>query len=591
MKKLKRLENLSLENKLMLIVLINIFLVFFIAIGGIRLISHSYNRQLYNAVAGNLSYSAQVISDQMKAMETLSSIIISSNAIQDSLDQINATDDAIVWSNSNRLINQTISNYYQTYQQEGAAGIVLYNPHFVNWTNYVLFNETDPQILKQAVTKAQEAEGAIVWTIDKEHNRAILSRNIRKIEHLSLEPLGDLLIFADLDQMVSRANQAVTMYEDSSYIISQGDDLIYSSPSIDEASALYFQSQAVSPYGIIDYDHHSYFSVSSSIPYYDWTYLNLTPFDPIVRSISFTLQMIALIFLGGFICAIAFSRRITRYMLRDFKLLTRKMEQFSTSELKPPQSEIDYSKRNDEISRLHQQFDAMALRIQNLVQTNYINQILNREAQLKALEAQINPHFLYNTLETINWRAKALKDQQISAMVESLGTLLRATLSNKKSLVPLADEIQMVNCYMTIQKIRFEERLDFQLLFAPELGEAMIPSLTIQPLLENAIRYGMEECTDTCLVQVSIFLREENLIVDVSNEASYFEDNLLEKLENGSKTANGFGIGLVNINQRIQMLFGKQYGLTFRNENNTAIATITIPYQKGETDHAETDHC
>lgn len=591
MKKLKRLKNLSLENKLMLIVLVNIFLVFSIAISGIRLISHSYNQQLYNAVAGNLSYSAQVISDQMQSIESLSSILISSNAIQDSLDQINSTDDAIVWANSNRLINQTISNCYQTYRKDGAAGIVVYNPYFVNWTNYVLFHETDSQILEQAVTKAQEAEGAIVWTIDKDHNRAILSRNIRKIEHLSLEPLGDLLIFVDLNQMVSRANQSVTMYENSRYIICQDDDLIYTSSSVDEASALYFQSQSVSPYGTIHYDNHNYFCVSNSIPYYDWTYLSLTPFDPIVQSIRFTLQIIALIFLAGFICAIIFSKRITHYMLRDFKLLTQKMEQFSTSELEPPQSEIDYSKRSDEVSRLHQQFDAMALRIQNLVQTNYINQILNREAQLKALKAQINPHFLYNTLETINWRAKALKDQQTSAMVESLGTLLRATLSSKKSLVPLTDEIQMVNCYMTIQKIRFEERLDFHLHFDPSLGDAMIPSLTIQPLLENAIRYGLEECTDTCLVEVSIFLREDHLIIDVSNEASYFEDNLLEKLENGSKVANGFGIGLVNINQRIQILFGKEYGLTFRNENETAIATITIPYQKGDNDHAETDHC
>lgn len=88
-----------------------------------------------------------------------------------------------------------------------------------------------------------------------------------------------------------------------------------------------------------------------------------------------------------------------------------------------------------------------------------MNQILSRDAKLKALESQINPHFLYNTLETINWRAKALKDQQISSMVESLGTLLRATLSNKKPLVSLDYEISLAGSYMTIQKIRFEDRL------------------------------------------------------------------------------------------------------------------------------------
>ena len=122
----------------------------------------------------------------------------------------------------------------------------------------------------------------------------------------------------------------------------------------------------------------------------------------------------------GFIAALAFSRRLTRYILKDFDLLIQKMQFFSSTELKMPEVEVDYSKRTDEICRLHQHFDTMAGRIQYLVQNNYVNQILSRDAKLKALESQINPHFLYNTLETINWRAKALKDQQISSMVESL---------------------------------------------------------------------------------------------------------------------------------------------------------------------------
>ena len=223
---------------------------------------------------------------------------------------------------------------------------------------------------------------------------------------------------------------------------------------------------------------------------------------------------------------------------------------------------------------------------QYLVQNNYVNQILSRDAKLKALESQINPHFLYNTLETINWRAKALKDQQISSMVESLGTLLRATLSNKKPLVSLDYEIGLAGSYMTIQKIRFEDRLLFHVECPEELGKALILPLTIQPLLENAIRYGMEEMMDTC--EISIRTRKEGtlLIVEVSNEGSVFEDSLLEKLQDGTKNAHGFGIGLVNIHQRIQMLFGESYGLSFKNQDEKAIAIITIPYKTEEDDYA-----
>ena len=228
----------------------------------------------------------------------------------------------------------------------------------------------------------------------------------------------------------------------------------------------------------------------------------------------------------------------------------------------------------------------MAGRIQYLVRNNYVNQILSRDAKLKALESQINPHFLYNTLETINWRAKALKDQQISSMVESLGTLLRATLSSKKPLVTLDYEIGLAGSYMTIQKIRFEDRLLFHVECPEELGKALILPLTIQPLLENAIRYGMEEMMDTCEISIRTMKEGGLLIVEVSNEGSVFEDGLLEKLQDGTKNAHGFGIGLVNIHQRIQMLFGEAYGLSFKNENEKAIAIITIPYKTEEDDYA-----
>ena len=146
--------------------------------------------------------------------------------------------------------------------------------------------------------------------------------------------------------------------------------------------------------------------------------------------------------------------------------------------------------------------------------------------------------------------------------------------------------IGLAGSYMTIQKIRFEDRLLFHVECPEELGKALILPLTIQPLLENAIRYGMEEMMDTC--EISIRTRKEGtlLIVEVSNEGSVFEDSLLEKLQDGTKNAHGFGIGLVNIHQRIQMLFGDSYGLSFKNQDEKAIAIITIPYKTEEDDYA-----
>lgn len=583
LKRIKRdFENLSMKNKLLAVVLSNVVLILLIALMGLRISSNAYNEQLYKAIAGNLSFSSRTISGNLKSIETLSSVIISSSVIQDSLNRIDNTEDPLIWSGNTPRISAAINNYQQAYKNNGVSAIALNNRYFQNLTNFVVINNADTD----AVDKAREREGAITWTIDYDHGLYILSRSVRKVYNLELDHLGDLLVFVDLDRIVRDANRAVTTYGDSGYILFDGDQLIYTSEGIDPETANGFMKQTGQPYSIVHQNGHSYFAVKNTIPYYNWTYINLVPYDQIANSTGMAYRLILAMLIVGFIAALACSRRLTRYILKDFDLLIQKMEFFSSTELKMPEVEVDYSKRTDEISRLHQHFDTMAGRIQYLVRNNYVNQILSRDAKLKALESQINPHFLYNTLETINWRAKALKDQQISSMVESLGTLLRATLSSKKPLVALDYEIGLAGSYMTIQKIRFEDRLLFHVECPKELGKALILPLTIQPLLENAIRYGMEEMMDTCEISIRTMKEGDLLIVEVSNEGSVFEDGLLEKLQDGTKNAHGFGIGLVNIHQRIQMLFGEAYGLSFKNKDEKAIAIITIPYKTEEDDYA-----
>lgn len=136
----------------------------------------------------------------------------------------------------------------------------------------------------------------------------------------------------------------------------------------------------------------------------------------------------------------------------DFASLVDKMKQFGQDESTLPVSEEAYANRVDEAGILHRQFDQMTVEIQSLIQQNYVNEILTKDARLKALESQINPHFLYNALESVNWRAKAIGATDISEMVQALGDLLRATLSNKNEYFTVRHELHIVNDYITIQK-------------------------------------------------------------------------------------------------------------------------------------------
>ena len=578
---MKYLSNLPLKQKLSCIILSVLTLILLFFLLALQISKYSYNEQLYRAIAGNLSFSASTISKHLKNIESFSSVVIAQKEVQESLDAVNSNDDVLTLSKNYSLLNEVVSTYQQTYKQNNLSCIALVNPRFTNCSNFPVMSRIPPEFLREILQKAAQASGSAVWISDSSNHYLILSRQIRKTENLSLKPLGYLLLFINLDDLVGDANQAVNTYESGHYLIYDNEKLIYHSEGISQDWALLLYEKLQRPYDIIKQNRHKYFAVRSRIPSYEWNYINLIPYDDINRSIVAVFQLILVIRLAGLLLSLFVAHIMMRYVVRDFELLLHKMEIFSQTELQLPESRIDYSQRSDEIGKLHQSFDAMAERIQHLVNTNYRYQILNRDARLKALESQTNPHFLYNTLETVNWRAKALKDDTISNIVQSLAALLRATLSNEKSLVPLNYELNLVNNYITIQKIRFEERLLFRFYDSEcteNLKNALVLPLTIQPLLENAIRYGMEEMTETCEISVYPYQRGDFLIIEVANQGSSFEENLLENLQNGSKSSHGFGIGLLNINQRIQMLFGDAYGLSFRNEEDKAIAIITLPF-------------
>lgn len=621
-KKLNRsFKNMSLKRKMFSIVLVNVTMLLLFFLFGFHILTHTYNELLYRSVAGNLSFSSQSLSTNFKDIERLSSIILSASSIQDSLSAIHDTDDAVVWSNANRSINNALSSYYETFKQNGVSYILLFNDGFSNTTNWSAYHKTDQLFLDTARTNADNADGAISWTVgasvaedrkaaadfsgngddrpaessstkDSRSSGIILGRNIRRIKEMDFTTIGQLLIHVDIERLINTVNRSSQSFETAYYVLSDGDSPIYISDGISEELAVNATGIAANAYQTLTFDGHTYFAVSSKIPSYDWKYVSLIPFDAITTSVRRSIRVILVILVLVLLVTLLLTQWLIYSIIRHFNALIGKMDDFSKNELTLAPSSYDYSARNDEIGTLHQRFDRMALRIRTLVDTNYRNELLRKEAQLKALESQINPHFLYNTLESINWRAKASKNAEISMMAESLGTLLRSTLSNKDSLVTLKYELDLVQAYMTIQKIRFEDRLDFTWSVDEGLDQILIPPLSIQPLIENAIRYGMEEMTETCHVELLVRHIDDQVFIKVKNNGSMFEDDLLESLRNKSRQPNGFGIGLLNIDHRIRLLFGNACGLMLKNENDCATAEIYIPYQiKGEEIHAEDDYC
>ncbi len=201
----------------------------------------------------------------------------------------------------------------------------------------------------------------------------------------------------------------------------------------------------------------------------------------------------------------------------------------------------------------------------------YANRMAVKDAQIAALQAQINPHFLNNTLEMMNWQARINGDEEISKMIEALGTVLDSGINRTNDkLVKLSEELKTADAFLYIMSMRFGSRLQVEKIVDTNLTQAMVPQLILQPILENAIKHGVESVSSGT-IWLNIFEENKELIIDVINTGKKKDKSDIERIQriiSGEETLNRSvpgvhtSIGIYNVNKRIELIFGEKYGLS-----------------------------
>lgn len=226
-------------------------------------------------------------------------------------------------------------------------------------------------------------------------------------------------------------------------------------------------------------------------------------------------------------------------------------------------------------SNLNKTLDKM----DELYRVNLEKQDSLRVAELKALYSQINPHFLYNTLDSIKWLAKLNNTRDIVVMVAQLGHMLQYTIHNQKNLIPIADEIAFVNSYLSIQKLRYGDKFEVEFKVDDDILQCIIPKLIIQPLVENAIIHGIENKIGTAHLIIRGVSEQDAIRFEISdNGVGMSFEKLAEIQRQINEPMSDQSIGLSNVNKRIKLYYGDSYGLTIDSKENVGTSmTITIP--------------
>jgi two-component system sensor histidine kinase YesM len=242
----------------------------------------------------------------------------------------------------------------------------------------------------------------------------------------------------------------------------------------------------------------------------------------------------------------------------------------------------------DEIGILYHEYDKMMRDIDTHIRESYQNRILSMDSQMKALEAQINSHFLYNTLESINSIAEIEEVESIVIMTKALGDMFRYSIKTESELVPIHDELQHISNYMAIQQIRYGDKIKCHLHIDESLKDQKILKLILQPLVENAIYHGLENKQSSGSITIKGYRSDNSLCFEVIDDGTGMTTQQIDEIlallaEPPSFTAIGKrdrqSIGIKNVHSRINLYYGNEYGLNIESEQNQGtLIKITVPY-------------
>jgi len=296
------------------------------------------------------------------------------------------------------------------------------------------------------------------------------------------------------------------------------------------------------------------------------------------REAEYVFLMLSLLVLAGAVGAgVLISSRISR----PIESLRRAMQAVESGNF---DIDITVAARN-EIYQLARDCDIAVKKVKDLIAQNREEQELKRKLELRSLQAQINPHFLYNTLDSIIWMIELGETDRAIDMTSSLARFFRIGISRGEETISVSTEIEYVQTYLEIQKQRYKDKLSYEIDFAPELHGLQILKLLIQPLVENAIYHGIKNIEGPGLIRITGERHGESMVIRISDNGVGMAPDQLVALRDGliePRPANG--VGVRNVQERIHVYFGLEYGVSFESAPGAGtVATIRIPVMAGST--------
>lgn len=594
--------NLPLRTKILAIVFFGMAVLSVVSVTGLDRLRDQYDQLLYESyemllgtVADRFTQSLDDTADYMTTIATDATLQAALADIKDAEDRT-----ALGLMRGSRGVLQGFLN---SSSNTGLYALGVYTDQgaFYNST-YYSDNGYDPELgtkfsNEEISAIAREVqEGKQLWTTRYSGTYGlVVAQHVRRISPMRLDSLGVLVGCMDLEQVVLGCTQRLQQ-ESCYFALSDGESgVFYVYDTTSCGADFYDQYPDGAPYAVLNHKNGSHFAIRGSIDAYGWDYLYAIPYDSISDTLRSQYTGVLVMLLFCIVVAFGASALLLRQILQDFSKLMDMINKVRRADFDSVTIGTQDRRRRDEVGVLIQQFTRMSNEIDQLIQDNYESRLLAQEAKLQALEMQINPHFLYNTLESVRCCARLGQNDDVCRIVESLGSILHFIMSGHNNEIHLRQELGLIDDYLAIQQLRFDDKLDFAPEIGPDCCDAVLPKLTLLPLVENAVIHGVENSVDVCRIRFIVRREGDSVRIQVKNTGTQFTPDLLEKLRSNEIRPTRHGIGLLNVDSRLELYFKDEYRIDFYNEGDYAVADVTIPHwttrRNGGENIAETGHC
>lgn len=393
--------------------------------------------------------------------------------------------------------------------------------------------------------------------------------------------LGVLLVdmnYSSIEQLLDKANTDTS--EEYLYLMDGNGEIIYHPMQKLIHMGLYHENNLEAA-GYEDgtqresFDGGSRLVTLKTISYTGWKIVNVVPMESFSMGLNGMKYLAILLVALALLAIVILNQLVSARIAKPLQNLNDSVKEWEAGNLEP---EI-YIGGSLEVEHLGKTLRSTVEQIRQLMQDIVVEQEEKRKSELDALQSQINPHFLYNTLDSIVWMITGEKYDDAVFMITQLASLFRISLSRGKTIISIEDELKHARNYMNIQKVRYKNAFEVDFQMEPEILQCCTVKLVMQPILENAIYYGMEYMDGEGAILVTGRLEGEDIRIEISDNGLGMPEETVAQLltENRREHTRGSGVGLINVHNRIQLRFGVQYGLeiqSFPDEGTTVCIHI-----------------